>query len=492
MVESLIGPLLGAGASVASGAIASQGASDAAGAQSGAFSDSGLLALLSGAQTAAEQRRIAERIYGDQNDLAERLAAEQRGIGENVADDILNTGRDVSAMQLRAALNAQQENRLAGQQAAGQAKSYFRGAENRLAPYEATGYRALNRLSEMFLGGPSAAAQAGARGDIRSTDRAYQDRLDYIQGEERDLEEDLRQLRQSQEETDDPDTIAELKDRAASLQARRHELDDAKNAAQANYQAQISELTSDPAVDGGPGGDASFYNSELYNVLFGEGIQDRFREDPGYQFAFDEGQRALDRSASARGKLNSGSHERELIRYGQGIADQEYDDYWNRLAGTYGDYANRIASIAGMGQNTSSQLGQAGVQTGANIGNALLSSAQNAGTAGLQGAQLAGNTLVGSAQNAGNARLASADNVLNAYLDPNRIGSNALLSGYTNAGNAALRGDLAAAEYLAGAGTARASGFQGQANALSGAVNEIGGALSGFDFGSIFGDEATV
>ena len=45
-----------------------------------------------------------------------------------------------------------------------------------------------------------------------------------------------------------------------------------------------------------------------------------FFQSPGYQFRQDEGIRAIDRSASARGQLMSGGTLRELQRYGQGLA----------------------------------------------------------------------------------------------------------------------------------------------------------------------------
>lgn len=101
-----------------------------------------------------------------------------------------------------------------------------------------------------------------------------------------------------------------------------------------------------------------------------EDARSRFMETPGYEFRFDEGMRALDRSASARGKLRGGGYGRELIRYGQGVASGEFENYANRLAG-----------IAGMGQGATTATGTLGVQTGANIGNALQTGANAQGNA---------------------------------------------------------------------------------------------------------------
>ena len=115
-----------------------------------------------------------------------------------------------------------------------------------------------------------------------------------------------------------------------------------------------------------------------------QGFRDRFTETPGYQFRFDEGIRALDRSASATGRLRGGGYTRELTRYGQGVASGEFENYANRLSG-----------LAGMGQGSTVSTGTLGVQTGANIGNALMA----AGTARASGYAGVANAISGGTQN---------------------------------------------------------------------------------------------
>lgn len=95
-------------------------------------------------------------------------------------------------------------------------------------------------------------------------------------------------------------------------------------------------------------------------------ITDKLRATPGYQFAFNEGQRALESSAAARGGLFSGAAGKALAKYGQGVADQQYGTHLNRLAG-----------LAGIGQTATSQNNQIGMQTAGNVGQAY----QNAGNA---------------------------------------------------------------------------------------------------------------
>lgn len=86
-----------------------------------------------------------------------------------------------------------------------------------------------------------------------------------------------------------------------------------------------------------------------------------FRADPGYQWSQQQGLQALDRSAAARGSLFSGGADADRIAFGQGLASQQF-----------GDWYNRQAALAGVGQTTANQLGQFGAQNAANQGNALI------------------------------------------------------------------------------------------------------------------------
>lgn len=54
--------------------------------------------------------------------------------------------------------------------------------------------------------------------------------------------------------------------------------------------------------------------------------------DPGVQFRLDEGRRALEASAAARGGLTSGATLAALQRQGQELSSQEYANAWNRAA----------------------------------------------------------------------------------------------------------------------------------------------------------------
>jgi len=55
-----------------------------------------------------------------------------------------------------------------------------------------------------------------------------------------------------------------------------------------------------------------------------------------YKFRFNQGQQALERSAAARGMLNSGNTLAALTNYGQGAASEEYGNEYNRLNSSVG------------------------------------------------------------------------------------------------------------------------------------------------------------
>lgn len=112
----------------------------------------------------------------------------------------------------------------------------------------------------------------------------------------------------------------------------------------------------------------------------------KFFTDPGYQFSVDQGTQAIDRSAAAKGRLFSGATGKALQDYGIGRAEQQY-----------GDWYNRIANLAGVGQQAAGSVSQAGQNYATQAGNAE----QNAAAARASGYV-----------NAANARAQGAGNVL--------------------------------------------------------------------------------
>lgn len=135
---------------------------------------------------------------------------------------------------------------------------------------------------------------------------------------------------------------------------------------------------------------APFYNAgvnALQKMQSGNPMEG-MASDPGYQFRLQQGQQALDRASSARGGMGSGRYLKDAMGYNQGMASQEY-----------GNYFNRLNTMAGIGQHA------ADTWAGAIMGDSAMAT----------------NSMTGNSDNQMNAQLASGQARAGAY------------SGYANA-----------------------------------------------------------
>jgi hypothetical protein len=121
-------------------------------------------------------------------------------------------------------------------------------------------------------------------------------------------------------------------------------------------------------------------------------------QTPGYQFNYDQGMRAVNNSAAARGLGLSGAQLKGASSFASGLAENTYNDAYNRALSTfntnYQNAANRVSqygNAVGMGQNAASQTGTFGLQSANNAGN-YITSAGNANAAGMVGAANAVNS----------------------------------------------------------------------------------------------------
>lgn len=87
-----------------------------------------------------------------------------------------------------------------------------------------------------------------------------------------------------------------------------------------------------------------------------------FYKDPGYQFSLDQGAQTAQRAATAQGRSMSGAEDKALVRYGTGVAEQQY-----------GNYVDRLLQSAGLGNTGIGASASAGANAANNIGNAYLS-----------------------------------------------------------------------------------------------------------------------
>jgi len=103
-----------------------------------------------------------------------------------------------------------------------------------------------------------------------------------------------------------------------------------------------------------------------------------FYNTPGYQWQLDQGKKAIERSAAARGGLASGNTLGALTKYGQGLADQTYNQYVSNLMNLMQTGQNSTNALMGADMVSSGRIadsyntiGNANASGVANQGNAL-------------------------------------------------------------------------------------------------------------------------
>lgn len=109
-----------------------------------------------------------------------------------------------------------------------------------------------------------------------------------------------------------------------------------------------------------------------------------FTRDPGYGFRLSEGQKALDRSAAARGGLISGNALKAATRFGQEMGSQEFSNAFNRYQTERQATLAPYMTLAGFGTSANAANAQAGQNYATNAGNMITggAAAQAAGQVG--------------------------------------------------------------------------------------------------------------
>lgn len=140
-----------------------------------------------------------------------------------------------------------------------------------------------------------------------------------------------------------------------------------------------------------------------YGSLLKDFSASDFQTDPGYAFRLSEGQKALDRSAAARGGLFSGETLKANDQYNQNFASNEFSNAYNRFQNNRTTKYNFLSNAAGGGQIAANNLSSVGAQYGTNIGNTLQQGYGNAANARASGYIGAGNAWNGAISGVGNA-----------------------------------------------------------------------------------------
>lgn len=214
-------------------------------------------------------------------------------------------------------------------------------------------------------------------------------------------------------------TIGAVGGAATSYLGGRSAKKSAKKAAKLQYQAAMEGLalqrelyteaksTTHPFVKAGREGVRTLRDMVMPGgELAREFTAQDFQEDPGYQFRLEEGMKALERSASARGRLASGGSMKDMTRFGQGLAAQEYGSAFDRFQQNRAMRFNQLMNLTNVGlQGIGMQQGAR--QNFANQGSELITQGGNALAAGVMGAEAGRQQQIGAIgqlfQGAGNA-----------------------------------------------------------------------------------------
>lgn len=207
--------------------------------------------------------------------------------------------------------------------------------------------------------------------------------------------------------------------------------------------ANLNQLNTLLGIGGNTGAAnyGKYATAEFTPEMFKAGI------DPGYAFRVNEGLKAVDRQAAARGGLISGNALKASQAYGQDMASQEYGNAFNRYQTIRGNTLQPFQMGAAAGQSAAAMQGASNAAFGTAGANAAMAQGAAYGAYG-QG-------VTGALGNAGNA-------MNTAYGNYGQGVSGAYGAYGTNATNA-----------LTGGANAQASGIVGSANAYNQGLSGI-------------------
>ena len=183
--------------------------------------------------------------------------------------------------------------------------------------------------------------------------------------------------------------IAQQKSRLAELQANKPSPKDKKAFSKWQQQKQFVTESLKPTV----GSQTAYQNWKAkqpatkqveipIDSTYGSVLQDNpekfnFEADPGYQFRKDQGNQALDHRLAGMGLKNSGLALKEGMRFNAGLADQTYNDAWQRYLQRNDIYnqnrgfkVNTLSGIASTGQHAADEISNNQNQYGVNVSNA--------------------------------------------------------------------------------------------------------------------------
>lgn len=132
----------------------------------------------------------------------------------------------------------------------------------------------------------------------------------------------------------------------------------------------------------GIGGDA---NAPGYGRYAKDFSMSDFTTDPGYQFRLEQGMRALNASAAAKGMGMSGANIKGATEYGQNLGSQEYQNAFNRYQTNRASQLDPLFKLYTGGQSAAAQSATQAGNLGQNLGQTYTGLGQGLGQAAVAG-----------------------------------------------------------------------------------------------------------
>jgi hypothetical protein len=221
-----------------------------------------------------------------------------------------------------------------------------------LAPYTQTGSDAITRLGSLLGIGPkpgsapvASAGPAGLPADAQAKQSEAKFLQDWLAGKN--------------PVGQDGKHIGGAPSNAATRAKVQGQLDQDLRDVQTAQEIASNTARQQTSVDSGNPAD---YGKLLQNFSAAD-----FTKDPGYDFRLSEGNKALERSAAAKGGVQSGGTLKALTDYNQNFASNEYNNAYNRFNTDKLNTANLLLGTAGMGQVSLGQQANLGTATAGQI-----------------------------------------------------------------------------------------------------------------------------
>lgn len=125
----------------------------------------------------------------------------------------------------------------------------------------------------------------------------------------------------------------------------------------------------------------------------------QLQQTPGYQFNLQQGLKAVQNSAAARGLGVSGAAAKGAATYATGLADNTYQNQFANAVTNQTNQFNRLNTLSSGGQNAAAGLGGIGQQTAANIASTTVGGANAAAASQIAGSNALASGISGAANN---------------------------------------------------------------------------------------------